>query len=317
MRMTDSKTIKAGIAQIAPVWLNRDQTLEKMVDYTHQAGESGCQLLVFGEGILPGYPLWIEHTDGARFNADLQKEMYAHYLDQSVDIQGGHLEKLCKQARKHKMAVYSGCIEKQGHSVYCSLVFIKSDGQIGSVHRKLMPTYEERLVWAQGDGHGLQVHNIGAFTAGGLNCWENWMPLARTALYAQGENLHISVWPGSDHNTEDITRFIARENRCYVISACGIMPAEHLPDNLPVSTEMAQVDRPFLTNGGSCVAAPDGEWVIAPVIEKEILLTAELSYENVAKERLLFDPTGHYSRKDVLSLQVNRTRNSGINFSDS
>jgi nitrilase len=172
------------------------------------------------------------------------------------------------------------------------MVYIDAGGAIQSVHRKLVPTYEERLVWANGDGKGLTVHSLGAFTVGGLNCWENWLPLARTTLYAQGENLHVSIWPGNDRNTEDITRFIAKESRSYVIAASGLMRKEDINDAIPHHETIIANASPFLGNGGSCMAAPDGTWVIEPVINKEALLMATIELTEVIKERQNFDPWG-------------------------
>ena len=164
--------LNVGIAQIAPVWLHRDKTLEKIVRYVKQAGQEGCRLVAFGEALLPGYPFWIEHTDGARFNADIQKEIHSHYMTQAVQIEAGDFDSLCQAAGQSRVAVYVGCIERAhdrgGHSLYCALIYIDADGVIRSVHRKLMPTYEERLTWATGDGHGLRVHALPPFTVGGL-----------------------------------------------------------------------------------------------------------------------------------------------------
>ena len=139
-----------------------------------------------------------------------------------------------------------------------------------------MPTYEERLAWSIGDGNGLQVHALGSFTVGGLNCWENWMPLARTALYAQGENLHVAVWPGNIRNTIDLTRHIALENRMYVLSTNGLMRKKDIPITVPHHKLIKQQADEFLSNGGSCIAAPDGSWVIEPIIDKEIVVTATI-----------------------------------------
>jgi len=229
--------LKVGIAQIAPVWLNREHTIDKIIKYIKLAGDAGCQLVAFGEALLPGYPFWIERTDGARFNSRVQKEIHAHYMDQAVQIEAGHLDSLCRTAAQKHIAVYLGCIDRAmdrgGHSLYCSLVYIDPQGVIQSIHRKLMPTYEERLTWAPGDGHGLRVHQLESFTVGGLNCWENWMPLARAALYAQGEDFHVAVWPGGHHNTVDSTRFIAKEARSYVLSASGLMRKTDFPTNTP------------------------------------------------------------------------------------
>ena len=204
------------MAQIAPVWLDKLLTIEKIEDNIKQAAVQKCQLVVFSESLLPGYPFWLSLTHSSEFESQVQKEIHAHYIRQSVQIEQGDLNGICKLAKQHNIAIYLGIMERAknrgGHSLYCSLVYINQAGEIKSVHRKLQPTYEERLSWAAGDGHGLVVHDLSPFTVGGLNCWENWMPLARTALYGQGENLHIAVWPGSDSNTQDITRFIAKES---------------------------------------------------------------------------------------------------------
>ena len=203
-----------------------------------------------------------------------------------------------------------------GHSLYCSLVYINEEGVIASVHRKLVPTYEERLVWSNGDGHGLRVHPLGAFTVGGLNCWENWMPLSRAALYAQGENLHIAVWPGKERNTTDITRHIARESRSFVISASGLLRKEDIPLSTPYYDEIVNSCPQVPANGGSCLAGPDGKWVIEPVTDREDLLTATIDHKEVRRERQNFDPSGHYSRPDVVQLRVNRKRQNLIDFED-
>ena len=192
--MTESNLLKLGLAQIAPAWLNKELTLEKIRNYIEKAGSQACDLVVFGEALLPGYPFWLGLTHGADFNSKMQKEIHAHYLRNSVQIESGDLDPICEEARKHGVAVYVGCIERAknrgGHSLYCSLVYINKEGEIKSVHRKLQPTYEERLAWSPGDGNGLRVHPLKEFTVGGLNCWENWMPLPRTALHSMGESLH-------------------------------------------------------------------------------------------------------------------------------
>ncbi len=316
--MHDSLTV--GLAQITPVWLDRARTLEKVIASIHEAGSRGCGLVAFGEGLVPGYPFWLERTDAARFESAVQKEIFAHYLDQGVSIDAGHMREVCQAAADHQIAVYLGCIERAedrgGHTLYCSLVYVAPDGVIGSVHRKLMPTYEERLVWGIGDGHGLRCHALGAFTVGGLNCWENWMPLPRAALSAMGEDLHIAVWPGSRRNTQDITRFIALEGRSYVLSVSSLMHADAIPANTPHRALMLADGNPIWADGGSCIAGPDGQWIVAPVVETQTLIVAELDPAKVRAARHNFDPAGHYARPDVLSLTLDQRRQRGIIIAD-
>jgi len=312
--------LKVGLAQIAPVWLDKIATLEKIEATIIEASKNKAELLVFGEALLPGYPFWLAHTNGASWDLKVNKEIHAHYVRNSIQIEGGELDSVCKLAKTHKIAIYLGIMERAqkrgGHSIYCSLVYINADGNIQSVHRKLQPTYDERLTWAPGDGNGLQVHPLKHFTVGGLNCWENWMPLARTALYGLGENLHIAVWPGSEHNTKDITRFIARESRSYVISVSSLMKQEDFPKDTPHLDQILQKAPKILANGGSCIAGPDGEWIVEPVLNKEGIIYQTLDFNRVYEERQNFDPVGHYSRPDVTKLTVNRERQSTTDYID-
>ncbi len=313
-------TLTVGLAQMAPVWLSKQETLQKIKKYITEAGKQGVELVVFGEALLPGYPFWLALTDGAAWNTQVNKELHAHYVMNAVQIEKGDLNEICFLAKQYKIAVYLGIIERPldrgGHSIYASLVYVDQYGEIKSVHRKLQPTYDERLTWSPGDGHGLKVHALKQFSVGGLNCWENWMPLPRAALYAQGENLHIAVWPGSKHNTQDITRFIARESRSYVISVSGLMRKEDFPENTPHLDKILHKAPDILANGGSCIAGPDGEWIIEPVCNKETLIVKTLTYSRVLEERQNFDPVGHYSRPDVTKLIINTDRQSTLQIND-
>ena len=304
--------MKIAMAQIAPVWLDKQATLDKIYTAVEEAAQQAAQLIVFGEALLPGYPFWLAHLEGAAWDTALNKSLHAHYLDQSVCIEQGDLEPLCQLAKKHKIGVYLGIVERPlqrgGHSLYCSLVYLNPAGEIGSVHRKLQPTYDERLTWSPGDGHGLQTHSLHGFQLGGLNCWENWMPLARASLYAQGENVHIAVWPGSLHNTQDITRFIARESRSYVISVSALMQKSDFPAHTPYFKNIQKQVPDVLANGGSCVAGPDGEWVCEPIVNKAGVFFANLELKRIYEERQNFDPSGHYSRPDVTQLYLDKTR---------
>lgn len=316
--MKESNFLKVALAQIAPVWLNKELTIQKIENSIKEAAEEKAELIIFGEALLPGYPFWVELTNGAQFNSTVQKEIHGHYVQNSITVEKGELDSICQLAKEHHIAIYLGMMERAanrgGHSIYASLAYIDQEGIIQSVHRKLQPTYEERLTWAPGDGNGLQVHPLKDFTVGGLNCWENWMPLPRAALYGLGENLHIAVWPGSDFNTKDITRFIARESRSYVISVSSMMTKNDFPSDTPHLDKILENAKDTLANGGSCIAGPDGEWLVEPVVDKEGLIYHTLDFSRVLQERQNFDPVGHYSRPDVTKLHVNRERQSTVSF---
>ncbi len=169
-----SSKITVALAQIAPVWLDKEATLEKILTILKQAKLEGAELVVFGEALLPGYPFWLALTDGAAWNKNVVKELHRHYALNSVVIESGDLDAVCAFAKANSIAIYLGIIERPGdrggHSLYASLVYIDQNGIIQSVHRKLQPTYDERLTWSPGDGHGLVTHKLKEFTVSGLNC---------------------------------------------------------------------------------------------------------------------------------------------------
>ena len=312
--------LKIGIAQIAPVWLDRAATLDKVIAYVKKGEAAGAKLVVFGETLLPGYPFWLEGTGGAKFDNAVQKEIWQHYAEQAVQLERGDLDLLTQLCRESGLAVVLGIVEKPldrgGSSLYCSLVYIDQQGILQNVHRKLQPTYEERLVWSPGDGHGLRTFPLEGFQLGGLNCWENWMPLPRAALYAAGETLHVAIWPGNTRNTEVLTRFLAREGRSYCVSVSGLFRPEDVPRSTPHYNLIVDSLSAMPADGGSCVANPDGSWLVEPVTGEESLVFAELDPGFVLRERQNFDPSGHYSRPDVTRLSVDRRRQATVRFDD-
>lgn len=305
--------------------LDRARTIEKVVRAVEEAGAAGARLIAFGETLVPAYPIWLCRTDAARFDAPDQKALHALYVAQSVRLEGAEndLEPVQRAAAKHGIAVVLGVAERAadrgGHSLYCSRVFIGGEGdgagRVLSVHRKLMPTYEERLSWAIGDGAGLVTHRVGEFTVGALNCWENWMPLPRAALYAQGENLHVALWPGCERNTREITRFMALEGRSFVMSVGTLIRERDVPAGVPQRDRFTTPGEVFY-DGGSCLAGPDGRWIVEPVVGREGIFYAEIDAARVLEERQNFDPAGHYSRPDVLRLTVDRRRQVAAEFAD-
>jgi nitrilase len=306
--------MRIAAAQTSPCWGDPKATAVKVTDWIGRAAADDVELVAFGETFLSGYPWWVSVTDGARFNDPRQKEAYAFYLDAAVTLDGPEIRSIEEAARDHGVFTYLGVAERSitGGSVYATLVAIDPKGGVVSAHRKLMPTYEERMVWATGDGHGLVVHDVGGTRVGGLNCWENWQPVARHALYAQGPQLHVAVWPGGVGLTKDITRFIALEGRCYVLSAGALLTADAISPSFPLVDAASEARY----DGGSAIAAPDGSWVVEPVSGDERLVAADIDLAAVSRERQNFDAAGHYFRADVFEVGVNRRRLEPITTGD-
>ena len=314
--------MRIAAAQAHPVWGRPDEGAKRVVEWIVRAGAEGVDLLAFGETHLAGYPFWISMTDGARFDAEDQKSAYAYYLDAAVELEGPQLRLIAEAAAEHRVFTYLGMAERRANtargSVYATLVAISPDRGVVSAHRKLQPTYEERLAWAPGDGHGLRVHAVtgregDSMRVGGLSCWENWLPQARLAMYAGGEDIHVSAWPGAVRNTIDVTRFIAMEGRVFSLAAGSLISRPDVPDDFPLAGEIPEGD---WADGGSAIAAPDGSWLREPVAGVEGLVVADVDVARVREERQNFDPTGHYSRADVFDLRVDRRRLAVASFSD-
>jgi nitrilase len=312
--------MRVAAAQAHPAWLDPAKGTEVVLDWIARAATDEVQLLAFGETFLSGYPAWVSSTGGARFEDAKQKRAYAAYLDAAVELGGPELARIREAVGDQGVFTYLGITERGSTSargtVFATLVAIDPATGVVSAHRKLRPTYEERLVWGPGDGNGLRVHALpSGWQVGGLNCWENWMPLARTALYAGGEDLHVSSWPGSVALTRDITRFVAREGRVFSLAAGALLTLDDIPTDFPLYDELAEAGGVHM-DGGSAIAGPDGRWVVEPVADEEALVAADLDLAEVRAERQNFDPTGHYARPDVLRLTVDRRRLDGVEFVD-
>ncbi len=312
--------MRIAAAQVHQAWGRPDTGAERVCDWIGRAAGEGVDLLAFGETHLGGYPFWISLTDGARFDADDQKQAYAYYLEAAVELDGPQLRLIAEAAADQRVFIYLGIAERRSDtargSVYATLVAIDPDRGIVSAHRKVQPTYEERLAWAAGDGNGLRVHTFSGregdrMRVGGLNCWENWLPQARLAMYAAGEDIHVSAWPGAVRNTVDITRFIGMEGRVFSLAAGSLISRADVPDDFPLSAQLADGD---WTDGGGAIAAPDGRWLAEPATS-EGLVIADVDATRVREERQNFDPSGHYGRPDIFKLSVDRRRLAVADFS--
>jgi len=314
--------MRIASAQAHPLWGRPGPGAERVIDWIGRAADESVDLLAFGETHLGGYPFWLAITDAARWNDPEQKRAYAFYLDAAVELEGPEVRLIGEAVADHRVFIYLGIAERGSGtargSVFATLLAIDPRRGVVSAHRKVQPTYEERLAWAPGDGHGLRVHAItgrggDTMRVGGLNCWENWLPQARLAMYAGGEDIHVSVWPGAVHNTIDIARFIALEGRVFSLAAGTLLSRADVPDDFPLAGQLPEGD---WTDGGSAIAGPDGAWLREPVSSVEGLVVAEVDAARVREERHNFDPTGHYARADVFRLHVNRRRLAVAAFSD-
>ena len=301
--------MKIAAIQASPIFLDSQATTEKALSLMREAAENGARLCVFPEVFISGYPVWIRPHLISKFSYPDQQAALVAYLEAAIAVDGPEMNSLCREAARLDLFTYMGFLEPamSGGTVYASLAAVHPSQGLVSVHRKLRPTYHERMVWCPGDGHGLQVHDWQEFKVGGLNCFENWMPLARHTLYGQGEQLHVATWPGKPALTRDISRFIAMEGRVYVASAGGLLYAKDIPDDFPLKERLVE-EQDCHNSGGTVVVEPDGTILSESNEGDETILYAELDVRKVKAERAYQDPAGHYGRPDVFSLHVNRDR---------
>ena len=298
---------KAAAIQAAPVFLNREATMEKACRLIQEAAEHGANLIVFPESFIPGYPIW--HWWFVRRAYPPIKRLFARLFKNSVDIPGTALEPLCQAARESHAYVVVGVNEREAEygrgTLYNSILYLSPTGEIMGRHRKLMLTYHERMVWGMGDASDLEVFETDIGRLGGLICWEHWMPLVRYAQYAKGEQVHIALFPARNPELPQLScRHLAYEGRVFVVSACGYMTRSMLPEDFELAEEAAGWPDPIM-RGGSAIIGPDGNCLAGPAGEEETILYADIDLERIIEEKHDLDVVGHYSRPDILRLSVN------------
>ncbi len=308
---------KIAIIQHAPIVLNREATLEKACRLIAESAASGAQLIVFPEAFVPGYPAWVWRL---RPGSDwgLSETLHQRLLENAVDLAGGDLQSVQMAAREANVSVVMGINERDGElgrtTLYNSAVVIGPDGELLNHHRKLMPTNPERMVWGFGDASGLKVVDTPVGRIGVLLCWENYMPLARFALYAQGIDIHIAPTYDSGEGWIGTLQHIAREGGCWVIGAGVSLRRRDLPDDFPDRDALYPAEEEWINPGDSVVVAPGGELKAGPLHEQQEILYAEIDPASAAIARRTFDVAGHYSRPDIFTLKVNRQQQSPIEF---
>jgi predicted amidohydrolase len=287
--------------------------LEHTRSLAADAARRGAQLVVFPETWIPGYPVWFDVCrDAGLWDHTPVKQLHARYAAASVDVTGAGGAELADLARTLGITLVMGVSERVTSgpgrgTLYNALLTWGPDGRLLNHHRKLMPTYTERLVWGQGDADGLRAVDTPAGRVGGLVCWEHWMPLARQALHESGEDIHVAAWPTAHERNQVASRQYAFEGRCFVLVAASVMRASSLPGGLEPHPERVPSPDHWVMRGGSAIIGPDGTYVVEPLYDEPRVLLADLALERVHEESMSLDVSGHYSRPDCLRLTVQRT----------
>lgn len=308
MSIKTDRPFKVAVVQAAPVFLDREATVDKACSLIAEVGAAGAKLAVFPECFIPGYPLWVWFIPPGETHA--LRELYTELLANSVSIPSEASDRLCAAAKKVGVTVAIGMneanTEASGTSLYNTLLYIHSDGTILGKHRKLIPTAGERLVHAMGDGSGLEVYDLPFGRLAGLMCWENYMPLARYAMYAWGAQIYLApTWDRGEPWISTL-RHIGKEGRVYVLGCCSAMRKDDIPDRLSFKEKYLSSAGEWLNPGDSTIIDPDGKFVVEPVQNREEILYAEIDPKKFLGPRWQLDAAGHYNRPDIFQLTVHR-----------
>ena len=299
---------KIAVIQKAPVVLNRDASIARAVERVDQAAAEGARLVVFTEAFIPGYPAWIWRLrPGSDWGTN--EALHKRLLENAVDLKSAQLDALYQAARRHQVTVVCGMHERDHDSsratLYNTAVIIGPDGTLRNRHRKLMPTNPERMVWGTGDASGLRTVDTPVGRIGTLICWENYMPLSRYALYAQGIDIYIATTYDSGDDWLCSMQHIAREAGCWVINSGNLLHATDMPDDLEERATLYPDADEWVNSGDSAVIAPGGQLVAGPLHNEEGIVYADIDIERASTARRTLDVVGHYSRPDIFTLQVN------------
>ncbi|TVX91444.1 carbon-nitrogen hydrolase family protein [Cohnella terricola] len=305
--MKESNVIVA-VVQSSPILFDKQSAMDKIVAMTTDAAKQGARLVVFPEVFLPGYPRGLSFGARVGSRTDGGRKDWERYWASAIDIPGGEIGTLCELAKELGVYLIVGVVERDREfsrsTLFNSMVYIGPDGELLGKHRKLVPTGSERLLWGQGDGSTLTVIETPFGRVGGLICWENYMPLARTAMYAQGVDIYVAPTADARDSWQSTIRHIACEGRCYVLSSNQYATKSSYPTDLAHYEDLKD-DPEVLCIGGSAIVGPLGDYVTEPLYNQEGILLANLDLSRIAQSRFDFDVVGHYSRPDVFQLIVN------------
>jgi predicted amidohydrolase len=289
----------------------RDATLTRTAELAAEAAQGGATIVVFPETWLPGYPIWLDVCrDVAIWDSPAVKKVFADYASRSIDVNGADGAALSRIAADLNITLVIGVSERVAAgpgrgTLYNSLLTYGSDGTLLNHHRKLMPTYTERIVWGAGDATGVRAVDIeGGCRIGGLICWEHWMPLTRQALHESGEDIHVAVWPTAHDMLQVASRHYAFEGRCFVLAAGSIMRGRDLPAELEPHPSKVPSPDAFIMRGGSAIYGPNGALIAGPIFDDPMIVFGDLDLQRVREESMALDVAGHYSRPDCFSFGV-------------
>lgn len=301
--------VKVAVVQAAPVLFDREATVEKALPLIAEAAAEGAELVLFPEAFIPAYPRGLSFGMVVGSRTPEGRRTWQRYLENAVEIPGPTTERLGQAARETGIYLAMGVVERDsrysGGTLYCTTLYFGPDGRILGKHRKLKPTGAERLVWGEGDGSTLTVLETPLGRIGGLICWENYMPLARMALYAEGVELYLAPTADSRESWQATLRHIACEGRCFVLGCNQYVTKSMYPTDLPGIEELERQPE-VMCRGGSAIVSPLGELLAGPLYDSEGILLAELDLGEIERSKVDFDVTGHYARPDVFRLVVNR-----------
>lgn len=309
-----SGIIRVAVVQAAPALFNTPRTLERLAELAAQASRDQAELAVFPEAFIGGYPKGHDFGVTVGLRTAAGREAFRELFDNAIDVPGPHSEFIGNIARENHLHLVVGVVERQGGTLYCTALLFGPDGKLLGRHRKLMPTAMERVIWGSGDGSTLPVIPTRLGRLGAVICWENYMPLLRTAMYAKGIELYCAITVDDRETWIPTIRHIALEGRCFVLSACQFLERSDLPAGYP--TDRFPASQEHLIRGGSCIVGPLGELLAGPVYGTETLLTADLDRAELTRARFDLDVNGHYSRPDVFQLRVNEQPQHSVSFHD-
>ena len=309
---------RVAVVQQPPVTLHRQKTLQRGVELIEEAAVGGAALISFPETWLPGYPEWLWRLRPGD-DYELTSDIHRRLIENSIDLKTGDLKPMQTAARRHKVTVSVGIHERDGEysrgTLYNTVVLIGADGSVLNRHRKLVPTNPERMVWATGDAAGLRVTETAVGRIGGLICWENYMPLARFAVFAQGCEIYVApTWDSGDRWLATM-RHIAAEGRCWVIGTGSAMRGKDIPKDFPQRAKIFPNLEEWYNLGDSVVVNPTGTIVAGPLHEKHGILYADCDPARASAAKRTLDVAGHYGRPDIFKLEVNREALAPIDFS--